>query len=130
MVADTGAQAFQRQPGVLVRLAVDDTLHQTDDRAGDRVLVAHRRLTVTFGSLARLVTSGSAGSAVVQESLVGVVHVDRHVFVVEREVADDLRRALLDGVHRDDVGQQSRGALGQNGADDLDQARLVDEGLS
>src|SRR6202165_941202 len=62
MISHAGAQTFQCQPGVLVRIAVDDPLHQPDDGAGECMLVAHRRRTVTFGSLARLVKSGSAGS--------------------------------------------------------------------
>ena len=63
MVLHPGTGSLDRDPGVLVRLPDRPPLHQLDDRPGDRAFVAHARLTVTFGSLARLVSCGSVGSA-------------------------------------------------------------------
>ena len=94
------------------------------------VFVAHRRLTVTFGSLARLRKRRIVRVVVVQHRLVALVHLHVDVAVVEGQVADDLGGALLDRVQRDDVGQQRRGTLRQHRADVVDQPGLVDEGLA
>ena len=61
--SNAGACSFEGAPGVLIYLAVDHALHQPDDRTGDGTLVAHRRVTVTFGRRARLMRSLLAGSA-------------------------------------------------------------------
>lgn len=67
---------------------------------------------------------------VLQQGLVGLVHLERQVVVGEREVADDLGRALLDGGRPDDVGQECRAPFGQNRSNVPSESRCVDEGLA
>jgi len=100
------------------------------DGAEDDPPIATSKAKATFEVSSK--RFGSADARPMFQPLQRVVAVQARVGRVEheREVADDLRRALLDGMRRDDVRQESHGALRQNASDNLGQARLVDERLT